>query len=350
MRLDVDHATRVPEGGSGGIVVMKSSLPLHMATVRWSTWDTSEETSRAASSAGVRPVVAGDYLHLLGPDVDEVPWYVNDHTFFRDHAGLWHVVGITHDEPLAPFDEVELLHATAPNLLGPWTRHAPALVADPAHGEVHLWAPHVIEHDGRFRMFYCAGGEAKERYRIHLATSDDGWTWTRHPGNPVVVDGFEARDPMVCRIDGRWVMYYTATSEPTGGHHVVAAATSDDLVHWHDRREVFRDASVGTGGGPTESPFVVNVDGTWLLFIGPDHDGLVRSFEHDGSYDITYYRRTRVLASDDPFRFDVDGEAAVIESHAAELVVDVDGSWWVSHCGWGQGGLYLAPLRWEHGA
>lgn len=145
-------------------------------------------------------------------------------------------------------------------------------------------------------------------------------------------------------------MYYTATSEPGGGHHVVAAVTSDDLVHWGGRREVYRDASSGTGGGPTESPFVVHVDGTWWLFIGPDHDGLVGSLERTGSYDITYYRRTRVLASDDPFRFDVGGEAAVIESHAAELVVDVDGSWWVSHCGWGQGGLYLAPLRWQRAA
>ena len=30
----------------------------------------------------------------------------------------------------------------------------------------------------------------------------------------------------------------------------------------------------------------------------------------------------------------------------AEVVVDTDGSTWVSHCGWGQGGVYLAPLRW----
>ena len=47
----------------------------------------------------------------------------------------------------------------------------------------------MIDHDGLLWMYYCAGGDSKDRYRIHLATSSDGWTWTRHPGNPMVVDG-----------------------------------------------------------------------------------------------------------------------------------------------------------------
>ncbi|MFN8022136.1 MAG: hypothetical protein U0Q03_11470 [Acidimicrobiales bacterium] len=317
-----------------------------MSTLRWSTWDEHDAARDRGRRGGVRPVVVGPYERLLGPEPGERPWYVNDHTFFRDPVGTWHLVGITHDEPFAPFDETEFVHATAPDLHGPWQRHAPALVADPDHGEHHLWAPHVIDHDGLLWMYYCAGGDSKDRYRIHLATSSDGWTWTRHPGNPMVVDGFEARDPMVRRVDDRWVMYYTATSDPAGGAHVVAAVESDDLVHWRGRHEVYRDRSEGTGAGPTESPFVVEVDGTWLLFIGPDHDGLVGSKERTGRYDLTYYRRTRVLASDDPMHFEADDEVAVIESHAAEVVVDTDGTLWVSHCGWGQGGVHLAPLRW----
>ena len=86
-------------------------------------------------------------------------------------------------------------------------------------------------------MFVCAGGESMDAYRIHLRTSEDAVTWTRHPANPLLVDGYEARDPMVLRVGDRWVMYYTATSTPTGGHFVVAAVESDDLVHWHGRRD-----------------------------------------------------------------------------------------------------------------
>jgi beta-fructofuranosidase len=274
-------------------------------------------------------VVAGTFERIYDPSVGEAePWYVNDHTFIRDRDGTWHLIGITHAEPFAPKDELHLAHATAPDLHGPWTKQPFALSTDPAAGETHLWAPHVIDHDGTYWMFVCAGGATPETYRIHLATSTDCTTWERHPGNPVVVDGFEARDPMVLRVGDRWVMYYTATSDPSGGHHIVAAAFSDDLVRWSGRTTVYTDEKIGTWGGPTESPFVVERDGRWLLFIGPSGG----------------YVGTRVLVSDDPLHFRSEDQAGFIKSHAAEVIVDEDGSTWVSHCGWGQGGVYLAPL------
>ena len=183
--------------------------------------------------------------------------FASSSTIFRDHAGTWHLIGITHAEPMAPFEEVSLAHATAPELHGPWTKQPFALTADSAWSETQLWAPHVVHHDGTYWMYYCAGGPGPTEYRIHLATSEDAWTWTRHPANPLVVDGYEARDPMVCRVDDRWVLYYTATTEPDGGHHVVAAAESDDLVHWSGRHLVYTDPMEGTMAGPTESPFVL---------------------------------------------------------------------------------------------
>ena len=302
------------------------------------------------TSAGA-PFEVGAYEHVYDPSVGESErWYVNDHTFVRDHQGTWHLIGITHAEPFAPFEEVDLCHATAPHVLGPWTKHAPALSAVAAEGERHLWAPHVIEHDGRFWMYYCAGGDAPESYRIHLATSDDCWTWERHPSNPIVVDGYEARDPMVLRVGDRWLMYYTATTAPEGGHHVVVATESDDLVHWSGRTIVFQDELEGTGAGPTESPFVVPHDGGYLLLIGPDYGDLMASLQEEGRYGDrgrAAYRRTRVLASDDPLSFRIEDQVASVDSHAAEVVCDEAGGWWVSHCGWGEGGVHLAPLTWR---
>src|SRR6185369_12599456 len=103
----------------------------------------------------------------------------------------------------------------------------------------------------------CGGGKTGDHFRIQLATSRDLFHWERHPANPMLEDGYDARDPMVLRVADHWVLYYTATSTPTGGHHVVVALTSDDLVHWSNRRVVFTHAKTGTYGGPTESPFVV---------------------------------------------------------------------------------------------
>jgi beta-fructofuranosidase len=203
----------------------------------------------------------------------------------------------------------------------------------------------------------CAGGVDKQRYSIHLATSDDGFAWERHPDNPMVVDGWEGRDPMVHRVGDRWALYYTATEPAEGGNHVVAAVLSDDLVHWSDRTTVLRDEMVGTHTGPCESPFVLERDGLWYLFTGPDMAGMVDAFEQaqprgrqemaDLMSTLPAYRTTRVLVSDDPLHFSTADRAGTIDAHAAEVVEDEDGQLWVSHCGWGQGGVYLARLHLE---
>lgn len=299
-------------------------------------------------------VEAGAFERIYDPSVGEdEAWYINDHTFVRDHTGTWHLIGITQVEPLDPKTELHLAHATAPDLHGPWTKQPFCLSTDPALGETHLWAPHVIHHDDRYRMFVCAGGASPALYRIHLATSEDCWTWERHPANPVIVDGFEARDPMVLRVDDRWIMYYTATLSGTDepSPHIVAAAESDDLIHWSGRHVVYADELIGTMAGPTESPFVVERDGTYFLFLGPNFRAQVESFR-TGRWkmqewgDVPGYRGTTVLASNDPLSFDAADQVGYLDAHAAEVIVDVDGSTWVSHCGWGQGGVYLAPLSW----
>jgi arabinan endo-1,5-alpha-L-arabinosidase len=291
-------------------------------------------------------VECGAFERIYDPSAGESErWYVNDHTFVRDHAGTWHLIGITHAEPANPFDEKHLAHATAPSLRGPWTKQPFATSANPGWGETLLWAPHVLFHEGRYWMFVCAGGGRPEANRIHLATSQDCVRWERHPANPVVVDGYEARDPMVLRIGDRWVMYYTATSEPTGGNHVVVATESRDLVHWSGRRVVYTDAMAGTGAGPTESPFVVERNGRYYLFIGPDWETTMARYRQTGRWTRRGYRGTRVLESDDPFRFTLAGQVGFLDAHAAEVIVDELGAAWVSHCGWGQGGVFLAPLR-----
>ncbi len=149
---------------------------------------------------------------------------------------------------------------------------------------------------------------------------------------------------MVLRLGDRWVMYYTATSEPDGGHHVVVATESDDLLRWEGRRIVYQDEMCGDMAGPTESPFVLARDDGYFLLIGPDWAGITASLAA-GRFDPSVYRTTRVIASADPLHFDIADLVGTIPAHASEVVVDTDGSTWVSHCGWGQGGVYLAPLE-----
>lgn len=58
------------------------------------------------------------------------------------------------------------------------------------------------------------------------------------------------------------------------------------------------------------------------------------------------YDGTDVFVSDDPFHWEEADKVGHIAAHAAEVVKDEAGRWYVTRCGWGRGGLYLAPLKW----
>ncbi|WP_020497846.1 family 43 glycosylhydrolase [Sciscionella marina] len=281
-------------------------------------------------------LTASEFRHVFDPsEAAGVPSYLNDHTIIRAEDGSWHLFSITHPEPANPTEEKTFLHARAGDVEGPWHTLDPALVVDPGyHGERHLWAPHVIRADRKYWMFYNAGGDDPTREAVNLATSEDLYHWTRHPEGPLFRDGFSARDPMVVWTGDEWTMYYCATDDPSGGRHVVAYRCSEDLVHWDDRKIAFTSERSGTGGGPTESPFVLWEQGSWYLFIGPC-----------GAYAKTPdgYVCTAVYESDSPWEFPRDGLRTRIASHAAEVVDNR----LITSAGWGQGGLYLADLGWE---
>jgi len=284
---------------------------------------------------GAEAFTVGDFAKIYDPSVGETgPWYINDHCFVMGADGVWHMYGITHAEPMNPLDEDNLAHAKARKLTQvPWQKQPFALSVEAKWKEEHLWAPHVIFHEGLYYMYYCAGAKDHTKYKIHLATSKDLKTWKRHKKNPMVTDGYDARDPFVIQIKDRWYMYYTATSERKGGNHVVFCVSSTDLIHWQNKQTVFIDPKKGTYGGPTESPFIVRRGPWYYLFIGPR-----------GGYD-----GTDVFRSKDPFGWDAKDKVGHINSHAAEVIRDRDGKWYVSRCGWKRGGLYLAPLTWSDG-
>ncbi|GAA0360022.1 family 43 glycosylhydrolase [Streptomyces blastmyceticus] len=275
---------------------------------------------------------AGPFAHAYDPSTPGGQRYLNDHTLIKA-ADRWHLFGIVGagaPPGQAPDSaaEVTFAHASAPDPYGPWTTHTDALTVDPAYfGEEHLWAPHVIEAGGTYWMFYAAGGRSGAA--INLATSTDLFTWTRVPTGPLF-RGRAARDPMVLRIAGQWVMYYTELSGQDG-RHVVAFRRSDDLLHWSEPGIAFTDATTAATLSVTESPFVVERDGWYHLFIGPRNG-------YDG---------TDVFASRNPFSFGLDGYAGHVPGHAVEVVTDGQ-QWHASAAGWFQQGLYLAPLYWRN--
>ena len=201
----------------------------------------------------------------------------------------------------------------------------------PPWNEEHLWAPHVILHNDIYYMYYCAGDKDHTKYKIHLATSKDLKKWIRHPKNPMVVDGFDGRDPCILKLKDKWVMYYTANRPANKGNHVVMAVTSKNLIKWGNPVIVFKHPGIGTFGGPTESPFVVERKGKFYLFLCTN----------------TPYDDTAAYVSDNPYHWEIENKVGKFPAHAAEIIQDNNGKWFISRAGWGRGGVYLAPLFWK---
>ncbi|MEJ7651083.1 MAG: DUF2961 domain-containing protein [Nakamurella sp.] len=292
--------------------------------------DVSEANITSYSSTAT-VVAAGARQRIYDASVGESgPWYVNDHTFVKGPDGQWNLFGITHAEPADPLNENLFGHATATSLTQAQYAKQPGVIqAQSSLGEKHVWAPYVLKSGSTYYMYYAAGlDENHSTHQMRLATSTDLKTWTKRP-QALFTDGYDARDPMVLRVGNQWVMYYTANSTPTGGNHQVAYRTSADLITWSAKKVAFQHPTVGTFGGPTESPFVVAKDGAYYLFICCDAN----------------YTDTRVYKSADPLHFDVSQLVGQIDEHAAEVVQDDDGQWYVSGAGWGEGGVYLRPLN-----
>jgi arabinan endo-1,5-alpha-L-arabinosidase len=309
-------------GLAGGIHAAEIASARRLMAIRMALWD-------AAPNSVFR---VGAFEKIYDPSVGENHrWYINDHTIIQAENGEWHLFGITHQEPANAQHEKFFAHATAPNLMGPWTKQVPVLPVDRKLDETVVWAPYVLRSGGLYWMYYCAGGTDHARYQIHLATSADLWNWKRHPANPMVVDGYDARDPMAMRFKDQWLLYYAATSKPEGGNHTVDAVTSYDLSHWSGKQEVFRDPEIGTSGGPTESPFVVAHKNKYYLFVCTNRG----------------YNETAVYESDTPFHWEAASPVGKFPAHAAEVIQSPDGKWFVSRAGWGQGGVYLAELTWK---
>jgi hypothetical protein len=326
----VDRRTFIAGALAAGFA--NSALPSVAATEPGLNQPTQSEMPRWIEKLRFRPPLRAGFRRVFDPSRGEKePWYINDHCFIRDDSGLWHLFGITATEPAKPSEEKLLLHATASDLSGPWAKHPPVMHMDPAAGETVVWAPYVIKHDNLYWMYYCGGGTSHTQYQIHLATSSDLFSWMRHHSNPIIVDGYDARDPMVLRDGVRWILYYCATEAPEGGNHVVAAATSADLIHWSDHRTVFRSPKTGTFGGPTESPFVVVRNNRYYLFVCTNDP----------------YNDSAVYVSDSPFHWNPEDVLMRFGAHAAEVVEGGEGKWFLSSAGWGQGGLYIADLHWD---
>lgn len=285
----------------------------------------------------------GSNIRICDAGIPGGPFYINDHTIVRGPDGRWHLMGIFHHELADPLNEVDFVHARARSsdpsdwsgedfVIGKGTAGV-ALSVDRALGETHLWAPHAVRNGDEYVMVFHAGGPEDDS-QIKLARSSDLENWRRSPQKPLFTDICTARDPMLLRAGDLWVMYYTRCDGLKTQINGVAYRTSADLENWSEPAMAMTlpGAKPLPNSGYTESPFVFERGGWYYLSVT----------SYPVEYDSSFLYRSR-----SPFNFG-DVPVARFKSHAPEWVEGGDepgrGPMFITHAGWGQGGVWLAPV------
>ncbi|TAL35504.1 MAG: hypothetical protein EPN93_10210 [Spirochaetes bacterium] len=309
-------------------------------------------TAQHRRAAAMTPRIASAWRPVFRPS--KTGDYLNDHTVFRSHDGVWHIVGITAFGEGDYAKEKYFAHGVSREFPPP--EGSMMEERDPVADFGRLaWAPHVIVED-RYYLWFSP-------HRAYLATSTDGYAWKEEGDRSFLPHNPQFRDPMVFKVAQRqWLMYATARD---GYYSSVDAYQSFDLAHW---QYIGPALAMGWGAeragaqSSAESPFVFAHNGRYFLSVTYNNDSffwnpLLLSL---GVWpDRGSYNETLVLRSTNPYSFGTyrgkgnsPALAAVLEAHAPEYIF-TGGKWYITTAGWPwvasltKGEVAVAELDWK---
>lgn len=202
--------------------------------------------------------------------------YVNDFTVIRaeDQFHLFYTVGQADGRQAedAPRAAREIGHATSSELTS-WSIQPRVLAVERGSDtEVSVRSPVALAVDGGFALFYSAASAGGAEY-LRRADSKDLFAWEHRDDvefrpNAAWAD-WSADRPSLCRNatlmrwGDVWVMHYNGRRKRDGAL-CVAAALSEDLLHWVDAGPVI------SGGRDNASPVCIEVENRLLLLTDGD--------------------------------------------------------------------------------
>lgn len=158
---------------------------------------------------------------------------------------------------------------------GIWTKHPvnPVLRRSQPWAESdYICEPNLLYADGLFRMWFAqmyppGGGTA-----LGYATSPDGFTWTKYPGNPVLaVPGGEVHRPCVIGHEGAYYVFAVQDEHGRRGPATMRRWSSRDGIEWAADGTVIAAGQGWENGTLSNTSVVVDEDGTWrMLYTAGD--------------------------------------------------------------------------------
>ncbi|MFN8586992.1 MAG: family 43 glycosylhydrolase [Candidatus Eisenbacteria bacterium] len=201
--------------------------------------------------------------------------------------GVYHLFYIRNNTAVpATQSELDFGHAISTDFYH-WTQLDPVLHVDSLGWDnAHVWAPHIVERDGLYWMFYTGiqnqPGQYNFTQRMGLAVSPDLMNWTRqgeifdtslapwawwNPAKalPACRDPFVMPDP---NRPGMWLMYYTASPlADSTVTEVGIAQSAGDFTQWTDFKPLLITYQSFSFNTLTESPHVFEHNGLYYLVI-----------------------------------------------------------------------------------
>lgn len=152
--------------------------------------------------------------------------------------------------------------------------------------DLFLIGPYVYLHDGLYYMFYN-GSNVQGKIAVGLATSTDGYNFTKYAANPILspdgkgYDAWHVGGAVIIRQDSLWVMYFGSSELVTyGPGPYIGRATARELTGpWiKDKKPVLSTGKAGEwdGGYAFPTSVVVLEDGTYRMYYSGGIDFVKR--------------------------------------------------------------------------
>jgi predicted GH43/DUF377 family glycosyl hydrolase len=138
----------------------------------------------------------------------------------------------------------------------------PIFIAESGHWDAKIRERGWVLQDGdTWKLWYTGYAEPNGLRLLGYATSKDGLTWTRHPGNPLIKD-FWVEDMMVVKDGGKYWMF------AEGKDDLAQLLVSDDGVRWKrvGQLDVRKKSGEPIEPGPYGTPTAFKEGDVWYLF------------------------------------------------------------------------------------